>query len=321
VTLTYPANGSSTGSGSQLVKGAASTEEDDLPLITVQLFSGGAIAEGQASVQSIGVSSVSGAWSATFAGLSPGTYTVRAEQSDEAGNVGLSNTSTFTVIAPASTGTAAAASPPAASFSWFPSNPGVGESVWLVSSSTDASSPITAFAWDLAGTGPFSSGGPGISTTFSTPGSHVVRLRVTDANGLSSVAAETIPVGAPTLTLMRPFPIVRITSIETRSGVRLRLLGISAAAGTEITVRCRGRGCPVKSQSHLATAGKGGRPFVVFKRFQRALVAGVVLEIMVTKPGEIGKYTRLVVRRGRLPARFDACLAGTATKPIGCPSS
>jgi large repetitive protein len=321
VTLTNPANGTSTGGGSQLVQGTASQEEDDLPAITVQLFPGAAITEGQSPAQSITVSSVSGTWSTTFAGLSPGTYTVRAQQSDEAGNVGISNTSTFTVIAPSSAGTAPAASPPTASFSWFPPNPSVGESVTLVSSSTDAASPITAFAWDVAGAGPFSGGGPGISTSFSTPGNHLVRLRVTDANGLSSVATEAIPVNGRTLPLIQPFPVVRITSIETRSGIRLRLLGISAAPGTEITVRCRGRGCPVKSQSHLAAAGKGARPFVVFRRFQRALAAGVVLEIMITKPGEIGKYTRLVVRRGRLPVRFDACLVGTATKPIGCPSS
>ena len=57
------------------------------------------------------------------------------------------------------------------------------------------------------------------------------------------------------------------------------------------------------------------------KLTRRSLVAGVVLEIMITKPGEIGKYTRLAVRRGKLPLRFDACLAGTQTKPIGCPSS
>jgi hypothetical protein len=290
-------------------------------VISVQLFSGAAITEGQAPVQSIAVNAVSGTWSLTFAGLSPGTYTVRAEQSDDAGNVGTSNASTFTVVAPSPSTGSSAASPPAASFSWFPSNPSVGESVSLVSSSTDAASPITAFAWDLAGVGAFAGGGPGVSTSFTTPGSHLVRLRVTDANGLSSVASEAIPVSARTLPLMRPFPVVRITSVETRSGVRLRLLGVSAAPGTPITVRCRGRGCPVKSQSHIAAAGKGGRPFVVFRRFQRTLVAGVVLEISITKPAEIGKYTRLVVRRGRLPLRFDACLAGTATKPIVCPSS
>jgi hypothetical protein len=190
-----------------------------------------------------------------------------------------------------------------------------------VSSSTDAASPITGFAWDLAGVGAFATGGPGVSTSFSTPGSHLVRLRVTDANGLSGVATETIPVGASSLALLRPFPVVRITSIGTRSGIRLRLLGVSTAPGTEITVRCRGRGCPLRSQSHVAAASKGARPFVVFRRFERALAAGVVLEISVTKPAAIGKYTRLVIRRGRLPLRTDACLAGTGTKPIGCPSS
>ena len=69
----------------------------------------------------------------------------------------------------------------------------------MLSSSTDVASPITGFAWDLAGNGAFAAGGPVNSTSFSTPGKHLVQLRVTDANGASSVAAETIVVGARVL--------------------------------------------------------------------------------------------------------------------------
>jgi len=197
----------------------------------------------------------------------------------------------------------------------------VGESVSLVSSSTDASSPIIAYAWDLAGNGAFATGSPTMSTTFATPGNHLVQLRVTDANGISSLAAQTIPVEAARLALMQPFPIVRIASIGTRSGVKLRLLSVLAAPGVQITVKCKGRRCPVKSQSHLATAGKKARAVVTFHRFQRSLAAGVTLEISVTRAGEVGKYTRFYVRRGRLPLRSDACLAGLTIKPMACPSS
>jgi hypothetical protein len=38
---------------------------------------------------------------------------------------------------------------------WFPQSPHTGESVLLVSTSTDLTSPITAYAWDLADNGPF----------------------------------------------------------------------------------------------------------------------------------------------------------------------
>ena len=49
--------------------------------------------------------------------------------------------------------------PPAASFTWFPEVPRVGETVTLVSSSTDPSSPLTSFAWGLDATEPFGVGG------------------------------------------------------------------------------------------------------------------------------------------------------------------
>jgi hypothetical protein len=321
ITLTEPANGSSTSGESQLVKGSAGTGSHDLPGVTVQLFSGSTIAGGQPPVQSIAVNAGAGAWSATFGGLGAGTYTVRAEQSDDAGNLGVSSASTFVVTSSPAAAAVHSPAPPAASFSWFPSNPRTGEDVSLVSSSTDAASPIITFAWDLAGTSAFATGGPGTSTSFSTPGNHVVQLRVTDANGLSSVGAETIRVSGPPLTLMQPFPIVRITSTGTRAGVKLRLLSVLASVGAHITVQCRGRGCPVRSQSHVAAAGRPHRGFVEFRRFERSLAAGVILEIRVTKAGEVGKYTRFAVRRGKLPVRFDACLAGTANKPVMCPSS
>ena len=317
VVLSAPASGSSTSGGSETVSGTAGSEEGDLPHVTVRLYSGNTIG-GQAPLQSITVNTIGTTWSATVGGLTPGTYTVRAEQPDTAGNTGVSAPSTFVVngsLAPAH-----APPPPSASFSWFPSSPRAGESVSLVSSSTDPTSAITAFAWDVAGTGAFATGGPGTSTTFAAPGNHLVQLRVTDANGLSSVASATIPVGAPLFTLMQPFPIVRITSTGTRSGVRLRQLGVLAAPGAKITVICKGRACPAKSQSHMASVSRTRSGFIEFRRFERNLPAGVVLEIRVTRAGRVGKYTRFVVRRAKVPVRFDACLDGLLVKPVGCPA-
>src|SRR5205085_833673 len=236
-----------TTSGSQLVQGTAGTAEGDLPGVTVQLFSGPTVGPGDAPLQSIAVDSTGGSWSTTFAGLSPGTYAVRALQSDDAGNVGISTATTFVVSTPPSAAVAHPAGP-SASFSWFPGTPRVGESVSFVSSSTDASSPITSFAWDPTGTGAFAVGGPGMSTTFTTAGNHVVHLRVTDANGLSSVASSTVSVSPPALPLMQPFPVVRFTSTGARTGIKLKQLAVFASKGAKITVQCRGRGCPAKAQ-------------------------------------------------------------------------
>ena len=206
---------------------------------------------------------------------------------------------------------------------WFPSAPTTGQSVSLVSTSTDTVSPITAFAWALTGNGAFHAGGQLLTTSFSTPGSHVVRLRVTDANGLSSVATQTIQVTSAPLFLMQPFPIVRIAGSETLSGVRLRLLTAQAPVGARVTVSCRGRGCPAKSEGQVALSRKrhGGTVVVEFRRFERSLRAGVILEIRISKRGEIGKFTRFVVRRGKLPERVDMCLDAAGVSPLVCPPS
>jgi hypothetical protein len=212
VTLTNPRSGSSFSAGESLhAEGAADVGAGALPGVTVQLFSGGSIVPGQAPATSVEVNALAGHWSAAFAGLGAGTYTLRASQSDDAGNTGVSATSTVTLTAPP----ASAAPPtpaPSASFTWFPAAPHVGEHVSLVSNSSDPGSPLTSYAWDLAGSGPFQAGPQVLSATFSTAGNHVVRLRVADAAGLTSVVSQTIPVAPVAVPLMQPFPVVRIVT-------------------------------------------------------------------------------------------------------------
>jgi hypothetical protein len=317
VTLSAPANGSSTVGGSQLVEGAAGTAPGDSPTITVRLFSGSTAVAG-ALLQVRVTQAVARRWQVPFEGLAGGTYTVQAEQSDEAGNTAQSEAMTFTLTPP--NAVASPPQPPSSSFTWQPSAPRVGQAISLLSSSTDQSSPIHSFAWDLAGVGAFNPGSAAVTTSFATAGNHVVRLRVTAADGLSSVATETIPVGAARAALMDPFPIVRIASTDTKAGIRLRLLRVQAPAGARITVACQGRSCPLKSQRRVATPVRSGAPTYTFRRFERALRAGVVLEVRVWKAGVIGKYTRLAVRRGRLPQRVDECLDPGGVKPAVCPS-
>jgi hypothetical protein len=319
VTLTSPVNGSSSSSGSQPVGGSAGTASGDLPAIAIQLFEGDAIGA-QAPLEALVVQAASGSWSATFGGLAPGSYTAQAAQSDEAGNTGASGPVTFAVIAPS------APPPPLASFKWFPAAPATGETVSLVSSSTDTASPITAFAWALSSTGPFSTGKPVLTTSFATPGGHVVRLRVTDAQGGSSIATKTVPVTGRPLVLMQPFPIVRIAGSVTSNGARVSLLTVQAPVAARITITCRGRGCKTKSESRLATISSKSKTktdtvLLSFRRFERPLWAGVMLRILVSKPGQIGKYTRFVIRRHKLPARSDGCVNPSGSAPIACPSS
>jgi hypothetical protein len=321
VSITTPANGALVSTAAPTFSGASGHEDaGDLQAITLKVFPGSSVAGSPTQV--VSAPAASGAWSASVGPLSNGIYTAVAEQPDTAGNVGTS-TVTFVVVAPVSF----AGLPPVASFQWIPAAPYVGQTVSLVSNSTDATSPITGWAWDLTGSGLFNGTGSVVTTSFSSPGKHVVHLRVTDANGLSTVVAETIPVTVAPIRLVQPFPVVRIAGTQYRRGVRISLLSVQAPVGAHIGVVCRGPGCPskAKSQQHLsathATSKNGGMALIEFRRFELSLRAGAVLEIRVSVPGQIGKYTRFAVRRGKLPTRFDSCLDPTGVKPIPCPTS
>jgi len=298
------------------------TASDSTP-VTVQVHAG-ATAKG-AVVSLATAAGTSSSWTSgdAYPALPIGEYTAVAIQESSIGNpAGRSTPVSFTVTPPPVILPALVPGPPTAAFKWFPPVPQTGEAVSLVSSSTDAGSPITAFAWSLASTDPLEDGGSVLNTSFSAPGPHAVRLRVTNAAGLQSVATETIDVVGRATPLMQPFPVVRIAGSYDASAVKLRLLRVQQMpAGARVTVRCKGRGCPIKSATRVAVATKHGVAQIEFKRFERSLPAGVTLEVLVSKPSEIGKYTRFRVRRAKLPERVDMCLDPAGAKPLACPAS
>jgi hypothetical protein len=164
----------------------------------------------------------------------------------------------------------------------------------------------------------FTAGAQRKTTTFTTPGSHLVKLRVSDGAGLSSIASQQIPVSFP---LMRPFPTVRIVTTRSAGRLQLKVLTVEAPAGATVAVACKGKGCPVRSLSRLVQRPKGkssGLPALTFPRLQRVLPAGTALEIRVTQPGRVGKFTRFAIRKGKLPLRADACVNGTEPRPVPC---
>jgi hypothetical protein len=309
--------------GLETVSGSAGTANGDRRQVTAELFAGDTTEGGPIETITVIDNQETGAWTATFAGLAAGQYTVIARQSDEAGNTGSSAPQLFTVSAPPAAPAPPGPTPPVASFTWLPATPTVGQSVSFVSKSTDVSSPITAFGWDMSGNGPFVAGGALTTAAFATAGPHTVRLQVSDALGQSSTVAETVTVAPRTLTLMQPFPIVRIAGAETASGARIRLLSVQAPPTAKVAVTCKGRGCRTKTETRVVTASSKRRPGAItlaFPRFQRALGAGAVLQIRITKNGEIGKFTSFTIRRRKLPVRVDACLRPPSTRPSPCPS-
>jgi hypothetical protein len=308
-----PVEGSSIGNTTINLTGSAGTSPRDDPAVTVDVFPGpGATGS---PTETVTVPTAAGNWSAPLGTLPAGVYTAVAVQGDEVHNSGSSAPVTFSLSDPA---------PPAASFTWFPTAPHVGESISLVSTSTDPTSAIVGYGWSLAGAGVFTPGGQTLGTSFTTPGNHLVRLLVTDQNGASSSISETIPVTSVPVSLMQPFPVVRIAGSEGSAGVRIKLLSVQAPIGARVSIACKGKGCPAKLVSALAAASKGkhapGSALITFKRFEHLLRPGVTLEIKISKSGEIGKFTRFVSRRHKLPTRSDSCLS-PLSRPMACPST
>jgi hypothetical protein len=96
VTLTSPVSGSRTKNDDLEFSGAAGTAPGDSSTITVHVFSGQSITG--VLVQSRIATVSRGTWSAAPSQpLADGTYTAQAQQSDGAGNTGVSAPSTFTI--------------------------------------------------------------------------------------------------------------------------------------------------------------------------------------------------------------------------------
>jgi large repetitive protein len=154
-----------------------------------------------------------------------------------------------------------------------------------------------------------------------TIGTHNFAVRAVDEAGnrdstpatkVWTVLAPPPAAAAAGPSLINPFPVIRISGTITRRGVRLRLFLVNAPAGAKVMVRCRGKGCPFSKKSRAA---KVFRMRTIEKKFYPA---GVKLEVFVTKPGTIGKYTRFKIRRGKAPARTDRCLPVGSLKPTRC---
>jgi len=243
---------------------------------------------------------------------------------------------------------------PTASFVLVPAQPSPGEPVSFLSTSFDPDGFITSYAWDLDGDGVYDDRQSSqASATFPAGGISRIGLRVTDDSGSVGTSLAIIAIGDPggsaistpiqgdqpppagaagvsLVRLLTPFPVVRVSGIVRKRGIRLRLLSVSAPLGATVKVRCRGRGCPfrrqiraVRARARSAAAAQPVTGTVKIRRFRRRLLrVGAIVKVLVTRPDAIGKYTRLRIREGKVPARTDRCLppgGGGASFP--CPAA
>jgi PKD repeat protein len=206
---------------------------------------------------------------------------------------------------------------PVARFAFSPRSAQVGEPVEFISSSYDPDGGLDSQTWDLDGDGDFDDArGDDVLYTFTSPGTKKVRLKVVDSSGASQISEREITVAqppAPPPGFLRPDPKVRINGLILSNGMRVRVLSARAPRGALVTVRCKGKGCPVKQRRKRIKKGT-----VRFKTYERFLRGGVKLEVFVSKPGKIGDYTGYTIRRGKAPKIIDRCVRGTKLRPVKC---
>lgn len=115
---------------------------------------------------------------------------------------------------------------------------------------------------------------------------------------------------------LNPFPVVVVAG---RVGPRMtRVTGFVVRGPRKALVRVRCSGsrqiCPVRSVRRRIPSSKRLRLRVV----QQTYRAGAVLDVRVTRPEKIGKFTRIRFRRDRTPQRIERCLEPGRAAPVVC---
>jgi PKD repeat protein len=277
-----------------------------------------------------------------------GRYKVAVQVSDGHGGTTIAR-GTITVLADDR--------PPIVQFDNDPLQPVTGTTVLFTATALDADGVVTKIEWDLDDDGLFdNAAGPTATWWFTTPGAHRVAVRATDDRGVATVAFRTIDVKAPVLSapvvpittvvpaspapvgatsapavvappvatashapLLTPFPVVRIRGTFARGAIRISLLKVQAPAGATVRVRCTKGSCAAKRTDVRVKAARAAVRVKSIER--RRLKVGTVVEVLVSAPGRIGKYTRFKVRRDASPTRTDLCLQPGKTTPSQCPTS
>ena len=207
--------------------------------------------------------------------------------------------------------------PPLAAFSFTPAAPLTGDSVMFAAAPSDPDGSIAAISWDLNGDGSFGdASGPVASTTFASPGAYTVSVAVTDSSGATTVSSRGFTVAPRPPGLLEPFPVVRLITRTAGRRVQVVRLDVQAPPGSRVSVRCRGRSCRTPGEVRVVRAPP--RP-LRFPGIQHRMRAGVVLEVRVSAPGKIGKFTSFRLRRDEPSSRVDLCLPPGQDSPAPCP--
>ena len=217
VTLVSPASGSFTNDTTPALSGAAGTAVGDSSTVTVKIWSGAGTSG--SPFQTLTTTQSTGSWSTSVSpALADGVYTARAEQSDSAGNTGLSGTRTFTIDT----------APPNTSIDSGPSGTVAVNDASFSFSSPDGSASFQCQLDD----GGFSACSSPKSYTGLSDGAHAFEVRATDpagnTDGSPATGSWTIDTSIPDETA----PAVTLTSPADGSATNDTTPGLAGSAGT-----------------------------------------------------------------------------------------
>jgi hypothetical protein len=112
---------------------------------------------------------------------------------------------------------------------------------------------------------------------------------------------------------LSPFPRIVVAGSLSSAGAIFRRVTVKGPRNVTVRVRCRGHGCPYRSRSYRMRTRK-----LRVRSLERRFSSGVMIEVRVVKKGRVGKYTRIRIRRGRIPSRVDRCLNPGSSRPRKC---
>jgi hypothetical protein len=129
----------------------------------------------------------------------------------------------------------------------------------------------------------------------------------------TQVGAGSEPSADTALRFIDPFPVVRIAGRFKGKRTTLTRVSVRAPKGARIRFDCKDRGCPYKRKALVAK-------LITVRSLQRTYRPKATIEVRITEPKKIGKYTRVRTRKGKAPVRIDRCLMPGKSKPVRCPS-
>lgn len=111
-----------------------------------------------------------------------------------------------------------------------------------------------------------------------------------------------------------PLPLVTLQgTVDDMGNVNVSRLQVRAQRGSVVAVTCQGAKCPfISLDRRMITSSLRLKPL------ERKLKAPMTLTFKIGRPQQLGKFVQYKLRRGKPPARKDACIAQDTQKVGPC---